>query len=233
MLDVFFDACLIKKATPIHEKRNCSLSDVLSKKISVDDGYTMIDDKYIVEKHNDACEVVWPIANAMSCSNEPKYLYTMVPGAMSASAAIQSQTYSSMLPFYCSFELNRMASMSEFMKRYDSDKDSCLFVICKGMFVGSLIVDHCCDEKDAAEIRWFIVAKEFRGKGVGKRLFELGFEEAKKKHDRIVMHTVEELLEASKIYELFGFQIESVKEGHHCGGVKMKEIKYVWESKKK
>ena len=75
-------------------------------------------------------------------------------------------------------------------------------------------------ETDTAQLRWFLVEPEARGKGVGKKLFteavmfcrQVGYTTA-------MLWTVDRLTTAAKLYRDFGFSmVEEKPDGHGWAG---------------
>lgn len=76
-----------------------------------------------------------------------------------------------------------------------------------------------------AQLRWFLVEPEFRGKGVGKRLIDEAIRFSREAgYRRIVLWTVPELTRAAQLYSAAGFVLAEETAGGH--GVFTREQRY-------
>ena len=91
--------------------------------------------------------------------------------------------------------------------------------------VGSIAIVESSPEE--AQLRWFLLTPELRGKGVGKKLFENAVAFARKeKYRAIFLWTTVDLDEASRVYQASGFKVvEEIT--HEIWGKEVTEQK--WE----
>jgi GNAT superfamily N-acetyltransferase len=82
--------------------------------------------------------------------------------------------------------------------------------------IGSGEIIGVIDVRDGSHIRLFFIRKEYQGKGIGRRLFELAFEKCRWKKPGLTAITVNSSPYAVPIYKSLGFvvtQPEQVKNG--------------------
>ena len=112
------------------------------------------------------------------------------------------------------FESYVCDGLAPYMKGYDSSKDRLWIGEMGGRRVGSIAVHHVTNRPGWAKLRWFLVEKEARGKGLGLRLLRTAIGFCKKAGYRgIFLWTVSDLDAARRLYEGVGFQLVEEKEG--------------------
>jgi ribosomal protein S18 acetylase RimI-like enzyme len=102
--------------------------------------------------------------------NPPEFLIrnTLEPGDLGQIAALHGKIYSEEHDFGLGFEAYVMESLLEFYRAYNLKKDRVWVVESEGKMVGFALLMH--RPGNRAQLRYFILAKEFRGRGVGSRL---------------------------------------------------------------
>jgi GNAT superfamily N-acetyltransferase len=122
-----------------------------------------------------------------------------------------------------SFEAKVAREMGGFLGRYDPARDRLLRAeAAGGRFLGSLTVDGGDpggEAGDAAHLRWFIVAEDARGRGVGGALLRagLGFA-ARAGYRSCFLDTFAGLHAARRLYEGAGFALERQGAAESWGG---------------
>lgn len=145
-------------------------------------------------------------------------------GDLGQVAALHGRIYSEEHGFEMGFEAYVMESLVEFYRRYDPDRDRVWVVECAGKMVGFLLLMHREDEQ--AQLRYFILEKDFRGMGIGKQLMQdwMDFYHAKG-YQGAFLYTTTGLDPAVSLYERFGFRkISQVKSQNF--GLPLLEIRY-------
>jgi GNAT superfamily N-acetyltransferase len=129
----------------------------------------------------------------------------MKPGDLGAIVKLHGEFYYENYGFDATFEPYVAQPMSEFVLK--GSERECLWIVeDEGMVRGSIaIVEH---EGDVAQLRWFILDDQTRGKGYGRALLESAIEFCKEKnYERIILWTVSQLDQAIKLYRLNGFEL--------------------------
>jgi DNA-binding MarR family transcriptional regulator/GNAT superfamily N-acetyltransferase len=113
------------------------------------------------------------------------------------------------------FEVYVCEGLSPFMKKYDPKKDRLWIAEMGGRRVGSIAVHHVASRVGWAKLRWFLVEKEARGRGLGSKLLESAVTFCQKAGYRgIFLWTVSDLHAARNLYEQIGFKL--VEETNGC-----------------
>jgi uncharacterized protein YhfF/RimJ/RimL family protein N-acetyltransferase len=153
-------------------------------------------------------ELLYPFEaalNPVGCG--PRILPCLVPGAMSASAALQTQYYARDHRFGVFFETGRMADIAQFLARYDAERDGVWVVVDGGQVLGTVVIDGAADDDPTcAQLRWFIMADALRGGGFGRRLMAAAMQFARARYERVRLGTFAGLDAARRLYEEFGFK---------------------------
>jgi uncharacterized protein YhfF/GNAT superfamily N-acetyltransferase len=153
-------------------------------------------------------ELLYPFDAALApvdCG--PRLLPCLMPGALSASAALQSQYYAREHGFGVFFESGRMADISGFLDRFDPERDAVWVAVDGGRVLGTIVIDGGSGrDPSAAQLRWFIVADELRGSGMGRRMMSAAMEFAAARYASVVLGTFAGLDAARHLYESFGFR---------------------------
>ena len=112
------------------------------------------------------------------------------------------------------FETYVCDGLAPFMKDYDSKKDRLWIGEMGGRRVGAVAVHHVDDRLGWAKLRWFLVEKEARGRGLGSMLLDTAVTFCKKVgYKGIFLWTVSDLDAARKLYERTGFKLAEEKKG--------------------
>ena len=136
-------------------------------------------------------------------------------------AMFYSQTYG----FDATFDAYVASGLSQFIMQYDSQKEH-LWVAEEGTTpVGSIAIVK--KEDTVAQLRWFLVEPQVRGRGLGKKLLHEAIAFCKRNNYRkIILWTISNLYAARKLYELFDFQVINNKT-HQIWGQELTEE--LWE----
>jgi len=153
-------------------------------------------------------ELLYPFEaalNPVDCG--PRLLPALLPGAMAASAALQSLYYAREHQFGVYFEAGRLADIGAFLARFDSERDGVWVAVDGGAMVGTIVIDGASnDEPDCAQLRWFVMADVLRGHGMGRRMMQAAMQFAAARYRRVVLDTFSGLNAARHLYETFGFR---------------------------
>jgi GNAT superfamily N-acetyltransferase len=141
-----------------------------------------------------------------------------IPGAIGRIAELHGTYYSKHWGFDLFFESKVAIELSEFLRRFDEARDGFWVASIEEKIVGSIAIDGVHGDSKGAHLRWFIVAPEIQGQGIGKMLIKETVEFCRKKEfGRIYLWTFAGLDPARHLYEKFGFRLCEEHEGNQWG----------------
>jgi GNAT superfamily N-acetyltransferase len=112
------------------------------------------------------------------------------------------------------FEAYVCDGLAPFMKDYDPKKDRLWIGEMGGRRIGCIAVHHIGNRAGWAKLRWFLVEREARGRGLGSMLLDTAVAFCKKAgYKGILLWTVSDLDVARKLYERTGFKLAEEKKG--------------------
>ena len=110
--------------------------------------------------------------------------------------------------FDVSFETQVGRELSEFIKDFEENRDGFWVARINGEFAGAIAIDGSKPDEKGARLRWFIVPRNFQGRGIGGRLIKCAVDFCKETGFRkVYLWTFEGLDEARSLYEREGFQL--------------------------
>ncbi|PZX52548.1 GNAT family N-acetyltransferase [Algoriphagus chordae] len=139
--------------------------------------------------------------------NPPEFLIrnTLKPGDLGQVAALHGKVYSEEHDFGLGFEAYVMESLLEFYRAYNLKKDKVWVVESEGKMVGFVLLMH--RPTNRAQLRYFILAKEFRGFGIGSRLMKEWMEFfGECNYDAAYLYTSLGMDAAASLYGKMGFR---------------------------
>ena len=141
-----------------------------------------------------------------------------VPGAIGRIAELHAIYYHKHWGFSVFFESKVATELSEFLRRFKEERDGFWVASVDGRIVGSIAIDGLNHDSKGAHLRWFIVAPESQGQGVGKILIEEAIEFCREKRfGQIYLWTFAGLDAARHLYERHGFRLCKQCEGNQWG----------------
>jgi peptidyl-dipeptidase Dcp len=146
------------------------------------------------------------------------------PGDLGYIIYLHGKLYKQEYNYGIEFEMYVAQGLQEFFENYDLKKDRIWICEYEKKIVGSLLLIH--RENTSAQLRYFLVAPEYRGLGLGKKLMQLFmdfFYECNYKS--CCLWTTDELISAASLYKRFGF-ILSEEKISNTFGKKVKEQRY-------
>lgn len=153
-------------------------------------------------------ELLYPFEQALDpvdCG--PRLLPGLVHGALAASAALQTRYYAREHGFGVFFEAGRMTDISDFLTRYNAERDGVWVVVDAGRVLGTIVIDGgASDDPSSAQLRWFIMDDSLRGRGMGRRMMATALDFARARYARVRLGTFAGLEAARHLYESFGFR---------------------------
>jgi len=144
------------------------------------------------------------------------------PGALGGVLGLHMDYYAREWGFGQAFETKVAAELSEFLTRFDPERDLFLTAWRGNELVGSISMDVSGGGPDGAHLRWFVVSDTERGSGVGKQLMARAIDHTDRVAACPVWLTTFAGLEAARaLYERFGFELSSESDADQWqGGVK-------------
>ncbi|WP_179078785.1 GNAT family N-acetyltransferase [Vibrio ostreicida] len=107
------------------------------------------------------------------------------------------------------FEAYVAEPLSQFVLN-QNDREKIWLVECEGQVLGSIAI--CQNTDSIAQLRWFILAPQLRGKGIGSKLLSTAISFAKQAgYSKVQLWTESNLGLALSIYEDLGFKLTSSK----------------------
>ena len=155
-------------------------------------------------------ELLYPFDHALNpvdCG--PRIVPGYIPGGLAASCALQTHYYVLHHGFGAIFEAGRLADIGAFLNRYDSKRDGVWLLVDGGCVHGSIVIDGGSQQAGAAQLRWFIVSEELRGRDFGQRLMSAAMDFCRTRFATVYLHTFAGLDAARRLYEQHGFRLIS------------------------
>jgi len=122
------------------------------------------------------------------------------------------------------FEGDVAIKMGEFAKTYDSRTDYFAVAELDGKIVGSIVINGLSDE--SAQLRWFLVHPDARGRGLGRKLIESAIAFCREHgFQKVTLWTISELKAAAHLYRQSGFTVTR-EETHEIWGATRTEQEY-------
>lgn len=142
------------------------------------------------------------------------------PGLIAYMTALHVRYYSQHHGFGLVFERQVADGLGAFFSQADPSRCLTLSAFRRGECVASIVIDGSCGDpsQNMAQLRWFIVAEDAHGRGLGRRLLQdaltfgdqCGF-------DAIQLWTFKGLDAARALYERAGFKLMEEKKGNRWG----------------
>ena len=141
-----------------------------------------------------------------------------VPGVIGRITELHAIYYHNHWGFTVFFESKVATELSEFLRRFKEERDGFWVASLDGRIVGSIAIDGLHHDSQGAHLRWFIVAPESQGQGVGEILIEEAIEFCREKgFGQIYLWTFAGLDTARHLYERHRFRLCKQCEGNQWG----------------
>lgn len=141
-----------------------------------------------------------------------------IPGAIGRIAELHGTYYYKHWGFHLFFESKVAMELSEFLRRFNEAHDGFWVASVGEKIVGAIAIDGINHDRVGTHLRWFIVAPENQGQGIGKTLIGEAIEFCReKKFNRVYLWTFAGLDPARRLYEKFGFKLCEQCEGNQWG----------------
>ncbi len=130
------------------------------------------------------------------------------PGAIGKITELHATYYSDHWGFDVSFETQVGRELSEFISCFQETHDGLWTCLVNQCFAGSAAIDGRLAETEGARLRWFIVAPEFQGSGIGSALLDRAVGFCRQVgHKGVFLWTFKGLDAARLLYERAGFRL--------------------------
>jgi GNAT superfamily N-acetyltransferase len=141
-----------------------------------------------------------------------------IPGSIGRIVELHATYYHPNWGFGLFFEAKVAKDLSEFLSRFDEERDGFWTVCLNNQVEGSIAIDGIKATTEGAHLRWLILSPETRGRGIGNRLMEEAVSFCKKRgYRKVYLWTFEGLHAARHLYEKFGFRLVEENEGTQWG----------------
>jgi GNAT superfamily N-acetyltransferase len=141
-----------------------------------------------------------------------------IPGAIGRIAELHGKYYHEHWGFGLFFESRVAIDLSEFLRRFDEERDGFWVASVDKEIIGSIAIDGIHHGTEGAHLRWFIVAPENQGQATGSMLMREAMEFCRRKRfHRIYLETFAGLDVARHLYEKWGFTLSEEREGSQWG----------------
>ena len=139
----------------------------------------------------------------------------LAPGDLGYVAYLHGRLYAEECNYGIKFEKYVMEGLTELAAGYNPEKDRVWVCEHDDRMVGFLSGVY---KDEGLQLRYFLIAPESRGMGLGKKLMKLftAFME-EKQYDQAFLWTTHEQEQAHKIYKYFGFSLKEEKPSEAFG----------------
>ena len=151
------------------------------------------------------------------------------PGVVGKITELHAVYYHENWGFDVTFETQVGAELSEFVRRFDENRDGLWVATDRGDFAGAIAIDGIKAKTEGARLRWFIVAPQFQKRGIGKNLIMQAIEFCSQKgYPKIFLWTFKGLEDARRLYESQNFRLSEESRVAQWGQT-IREQKYILE----
>ena len=155
---------------------------------------------------------------------EPVIRTKMVPGDLGEIVRLHGVLYAEEYGLDNTFEAYVAVPLSEFVLAKDGRGQRIWVVEAGGRVAGCIAIVR--NMEGVAQLRWFILTPETRGKGLGKRLMDEAVKYSQEAgYKQIILWTFSELKTAIALYRRWGF-VKTEEKAHRLWGRDLIEEKY-------
>jgi len=140
------------------------------------------------------------------------------PGVIGRVTELHARYYGVAWNFGLFFEAKVASELSEFISRFNPERDGFWTVNRDGCIDGAIVVDGMDADNIGAHLRWFILDDGLRGQGLGNRLIQeaVGFCRLRG-YRQVFLWTFHGLHPARHLYEKYGFRLAEERPGRQWG----------------
>jgi len=152
-----------------------------------------------------------------------------VPGALGRITELHGTYYHREWGFGLYFESLVATELAEFLGRLDPARDGLWLARLEGEVVGSIVIDGRLTPEEGARLRWFILAPEVSGRGLGRQLMGEAVSFCRRAGlRRVYLWTFAGLDAARHIYESAGFSLCKEHEDDQWGEPVTEQMFELW-----
>jgi GNAT superfamily N-acetyltransferase len=152
----------------------------------------------------------------MNSTNSINYGY--IPGAIGRIAEMHARYYSEHWGFGVFFEAKVATELSEFMGRFNVQRDGLWTACSHDRVYGSIVIDGINSDAEGAHLRWYILSPRIKAKGVGGQLIEKAIQFCREQqYKSVYLWTFKGLEAARHLYEKNGFKLTHEQKGSQWG----------------
>lgn len=131
-----------------------------------------------------------------------------LPGTLGRITELHGSYYAAHWALDLRFEVEVAAELADFLLRFDARHDGLWVARQDDRIVGSIVIDGGRDGGRAARLRWFIVAPDSQGGGLGGRLIETALAFTRQRgFESVYLWTFDGLAAARRLYDRAGFEL--------------------------
>lgn len=125
----------------------------------------------------------------------------------------QAVAYKDEFGYSQAFESHFCKGLFPYLNNFEAKRNRMWVGVAGDQTVGFVAVHHVADRSGWAQLRWFFVEKDFRGRGLGSWLLEILVSFCKKAgYEGVFLWTVSDLDAARRLYQKAGFKLAEEKE---------------------
>ena len=150
--------------------------------------------------------------------SDVKITKNYIPGCIGRVAELHANYYHVHWRFGLFFEAKVATELSNFLGRYEENRDGFWTARIKDRVEGAIAIDGINAQRQGAHLRWFIISSKLRGHGVGNTLMKKALDFCKRRnYYRVYLWTFDGLHAARHLYEKFGFRLTEQHQGTQWG----------------
>lgn len=131
---------------------------------------------------------------------------TILPGDLGEITRLHGVEYARESGFDVTFEAYVAGSLADVFKAFDPARHRVWLAESGGRLVGVIAIIGLHD--GTAQLRWYVVAREARGRGLGRRLLDEAIRFCREnRYQRVMLWTVSSLARAAELYRSVGFRV--------------------------
>ncbi|NSL86746.1 MarR family transcriptional regulator [Chitinophaga sp. Mgbs1] len=131
--------------------------------------------------------------------------YNLQPGDVGYLIYLHGELYARESGYNLEFESYVCKTFHDFLPTYNTNKDRVFLATCDNKIVGAVAIIG--SSRHLAQLRWFIVHPDFRGKGLGKKLLQEAIDFCREKlYQKVYLLTTDMQATAIDLYKRNGFR---------------------------
>lgn len=141
-----------------------------------------------------------------------------IPGAIGRITELHGTYYHTHWGFHLFFEAKVASELAAFLSRFTPEHDGFWLALVGQTIAGAIAIDGSEATVQVARLRWFIVAPEYHGTGIGKKLMNTALDFCQQaSFQKVYLTTFSGLDTARHLYEQAGFVCVEERVDTHWG----------------